>query len=70
MVEPIKRFAWIKQRLFLEFLSGELSFGTTIFRDIVTPHKENLLLPQKPEELHRLWPKLTLLIGKIPGKYS
>ena len=36
---------------------------------VVTPHKENLFLPQKPEELHLLWSKLTLLIGKVSGKY-
>ena len=36
---------------------------------VVTPHKVNLVLPQKPEELHPLWSKLTLLIGKVSGKY-
>ena len=35
---------------------------------VVTPHKENLILPQKTEELHPLWSKLTLLIGKVSGK--
>ena len=37
---------------------------------VLTPHKENLLLPQKSEELHPLWPKPTLLIEKVSGKYS
>ena len=37
---------------------------------VLTPHKENLLLPQKSEELRPLWPKLTLLIEKVSGKYS
>ena len=37
---------------------------------VVTPHKESLLLPQKPEELHPLWPKKTQLIKKVSGKYS
>ena len=36
---------------------------------MVTTHKENQLLPQKPEERHPLWSKLTLLIGKVLGKY-
>ena len=36
---------------------------------VVTPHKENLLPPQKTEGLHPLWSKLTLLIGKVSGKY-
>ena len=36
---------------------------------LVTPLKENLILPQKTEELHPLWSKLTLLIGKVSGKY-
>ena len=31
---------------------------------VVTRHKENLLLPQKPEELHPLWPK-----QQVSGKY-
>ena len=35
---------------------------------MVTPHKENLTLPQKTEELHPLRSKLTLLIGKVSGK--
>ena len=36
---------------------------------VVTPQKENLIIPQKTEELHPLWSKRTLLIGKVWGKY-
>ena len=32
---------------------------------VVTPQKENLIIPQKTEELHPLWSKRTLLIGKV-----
>ena len=36
---------------------------------VVNPNKENLILPQKTEEMHPLWSKLTLLIGKVSGEY-
>ena len=36
---------------------------------VVTPQKGNLILPQKTEELHSLWSKLTLLLGKVSGNF-
>ena len=36
---------------------------------VVTPQKENLIIPQKTEKLHPLWSKRTLLIAKVSGKY-
>ena len=34
----------------------------------VTPHKENLILPNKPRTKHPLYQKLTLIIGYISGR--
>lgn len=33
------------------------------------PTQINLLLPQKPEEMHPLWSKLTNLIGEVSWKF-
>ena len=49
----------------VQHFSGNVVPGT-IFGD---PHKENLILTQKTDELHPLWSKQTLLIGKVSGKY-
>ena len=37
---------------------------------VITPHQKNQLLQQKSQELHPLWTKVTLLIGKVSGMYS
>ena len=37
---------------------------------VITPHQKNRLLQQKSQELHPLWTKVTLLIGKVSGMYS
>lgn len=36
---------------------------------IVEPNKTNLLLSQKQEEMHQLWLKLSLQLGKTPGLF-